>query len=639
VQLFPSTTTPGGLYPLRRLSLLIAGLYTSIAAVWIIGAAFSFSAKTAENPVQARLIKDTIFVITSGAALYFVIYRTIRRIHHSQRALDAERGLRHANEHLRSLVYSSPIAILTLMPDGNVQTWNRAAEEMFGWTEVETHGQHDPTVPPDKKEECRLQRQRVLRGERLTDIEVRRIRKDGTPIDVAVCAAPLYAGEEVASVIMFCTDITEKKQQAEKVQHLATHDPLTNLPNRRILEDHLIRVVERARRGQPGALLMLDLDSFKVINDELGHLLGDQYLIHLARVLETTLRAGDVLTRFGGDEFAMLLENVSPSEAKAIADRARASVSAYRFFHEGKSYDTSVSVGVVPIGADADTRSVMVMADTALLIAKDEGKNRVVLYEQNSQIFAKLTESSRWATRIKDALRDNRFVLHFQPVVHLATGEADHFEVLLRMRDHDGRIISPGAFLHAAERFGLTPRIDRWVVENVLNILAARKEVRIFVNLSGASLSDSGLLDFIEQKVKGAALARGRLVFEITETAAVTDLHHAQQWMSRLSDLGCEFALDDFGVAFSSFTYLRVLPVHYVKLDGSYVRNLATDPCDRAMVQALNTIAHAMGKKVIAEWVECEAVVNVLRDIGTEFGQGYYWGEPRPDPQRETIAA
>jgi EAL domain-containing protein (putative c-di-GMP-specific phosphodiesterase class I) len=200
------------------------------------------------------------------------------------------------------------------------------------------------------------------------------------------------------------------------------------------------------------------------------------------------------------------------------------------------------------------------------------------------------------------------------------------------MAHPDGKIVSPGAFIQAAEHFGLMPQVDRWVVQRVLDVLHARPDMKIFVNLSGSSLSDAPLLEYIEKRVREAKLAAGRLVFEITETAAVTDLQHAQQWMVRLSELGCHFALDDFGIAFSSFAYLRELPVHYVKLDGTFVKNLDRDPCDRAMVQALNTVAHSLGKKVIAEWVENKAVADVLREIGTEFGQGYYWGQPKPEP-------
>ena len=618
---------------LRRLSLIIAISYTVVAAVWMLGAFLTSTADTREQLIQARIIKDSLFILVTSAMLYSVIYRVVRRIHHSKRALDAERALRQTNDHLRSVVYNSPVAIMTLDPQGRVLTWNRTAEEMFGWSEVEAHGADDPSVPPDHREDARLYRQRVLRGERLRDIEVRRLRKDGVPREISLSAAPLYGpNEEVTSVITFCADITERKQHAERVHHLATHDPLTSLPNRRILEDHLTRLVEKAKRGQAGALLMLDLDSFKGINDELGHLLADQYLIQIARVLEGVMRAGDVVTRFGGDEFAILLEDVTPAAATATAERVRAAVSSYHFSHGDKSYDTTVSIGIAEISPESGVHGVMVMADTALLIAKDEGKNRVVLYEPGCQTFSKLTDCSRWATRIKEALRDNRFVLYFQPVVRLANEKPEHFEALVRMRDREGKIIAPGAFIDAAEQFGLMPRIDRWVVAKAIDMLAARPELNIFVNLSGSSLADRGLLGYIEDRVRTVSLAPGRLVFEITETTAVTDLHHAQQWMARLSELGCHFALDDFGIAFSSFTYLRELPVHYVKLDGSFVKNLDRSPSDRAMVLALNTVAHSLGKKVIAEWVENKTVADALREIGVEYGQGYLWGQPKPEP-------
>jgi len=391
-------------------------------------------------------------------------------------------------------------------------------------------------------------------------------------------------------------------------------------------------MVERAARGNSAALLMLDLDSFKMINDELGHLMGDQFLSQIARVLENALRGGDVLTRFGGDEFALLLDDVTPAAAKAAAERIRLAVAAQPFVHEGKSYDTSVSIGMAMISAESGEQGVMMMADTALMIAKEEGKNRVMVYEPGSQTFSKLGECSRWATKVKEALRDNRFVLYFQAVVELSSNVAHHYEVLIRMREKDGTIVAPGAFMPAAEQFGLMPRIDRWVIEKAIDLLVARPELALFVNLSGSSLADHGLLAYIEDRVRTVMLEPGRLTFEITETAAVTDLHHAQQWMMRLSNLGCQFALDDFGVAFSSFTYLRELPVKYVKLDGSFIRHLLDNPADRAMVQALNTVAHSLNKVVVAEWVENQAVAAALRELGTEYGQGYFWGAPKPEP-------
>jgi len=323
---------------------------------------------------------------------------------------------------------------------------------------------------------------------------------------------------------------------------------------------------------------------------------------------------------------------VTPAAAKAAAERIRLAVASHPFVHGDKSYDTSVSIGMAMISAESGDQGVMMMADTALMMAKEEGKNRAVVYEPGNQTFSRLGECSRWATKVKEALRDNRFLLYFQAVVDLRTNSAHHHEVLIRMRDRDGTIIAPGAFMPAAEQFGLMPRIDRWVIEKAIDLLVARPELALFVNLSGSSLADHGLLAYIEDRVRTVMLEPGRLTFEITETAAVTDLHHAQQWMMRLSNLGCQFALDDFGVAFSSFAYLRELPVKYVKLDGSFIRHLLDNPADRAMVQALNTVAHSLGKVVVAEWVENQGVAAALLELGTEFGQGYFWGAPKPEP-------
>lgn len=470
--------------------------------------------------------------------------------------------------------------------------------------------------------------------------EVQNRRKGGSLYTEDMTITPVRDdGGSISHFIAIKQDITERMIQEQQIRHLAMHDPLTNLPNRRVLQETLERVVDRAGRGHHGALLLMDLDDFKLVNDTLGHLAGDQLLVTLAEVLKRSLRPGDMLARLGGDEFAALVEDVSLDEAQAIAERLRVAADAHRFEHDGYACDPAVSIGICPIDGSLDPAAVLRLADRALYGAKDLGKNRVVVYQAGDGGSADLAVAGQWISRIKDALRLDRLALHFQPIVRLATGEVEHYEVLVRMVDQGGEIIGPGQFLPIAERFGLMSQVDRWVVGQVLDLLEARPDLRLFVNLSGASLGDELLLSHIEERVRQSRLGSGRLTFEITETAAVTDVHRAQQWMRRLTAVGCRFALDDFGVGFSSFWYLKMLPADSVKIEGSFVSHLHTDPSSRAIVQAMTAVAHALGKEVIAEWVETAETAALLRAMGVEHGQGFFWGGPAPQPTVEPAQA
>ncbi len=287
-------------------------------------------------------------------------------------------------------------------------------------------------------------------------------------------------------------------------------------------------------------------------------------------------------------------------------------------------------MGVVPIDGRLTAAALLALADSALYSAKERGRNRVVLVDASTSPTP-LSEASVWASRVKDALRDKRFVLAFQPIFRLTTGRAAHFEALLRLRDDTGALVAPGVFLPAAEQFGLLPQVDTWVVDQVLELLKARENVEIFVNLSGASLGEEGHLLSIEEQIRESGIGPGRLAFEVTETTAVRDMVAAREWMRRLRDLGCRFALDDFGIGFSSFSYLQSLPADYVKIDGSFIRDLDTNLANQALVKAIDTVAHTLGKETIAEQVENVGSVAILRGLGVEYAQGFSLGEPKPD--------
>lgn len=454
-------------------------------------------------------------------------------------------------------------------------------------------------------------------------------RKDGALYLEEQTITPVRAGTgEITHFVAIKLDITARKHQEEQIRYLAMHDALTDLPNRRLLEENLVRVVHQARRGRPGALMVIDVDNFKVVNDSLGHAAGDRLLKQLAEFIVASLRPGDFVARFGGDEFAALIEGSELDDAVATAERLRADFDAFRFRFGGHESGVGASIGITPVSGDVDAETLMVQADSALYAAKEQGKNRVVAYQPGIDWSSRLLEAGQWAARIRDALRSDGFELVYQPVVNLVTGRVDHYEALVRLQGDDGELILPDEFLPAAERFGLMPQIDRWVIESVTELLSRRDGFNVFVNLAASSLADEALLDLIAQRLREYRIGAGRLAFEITEATAITDVAAAQNWIRRVKDLGCLFALDDFGVGFSSLSYLRAFSVDYVKIDRSFVADAHKDPTSRALVQAVQTVAVTLGKGVIAEGVECEEQATVLRELGIEHGQGFHWGRP-----------
>lgn len=475
--------------------------------------------------------------------------------------------------------------------------------------------------------------QRIAGGE-LWEGELERRRIDGSAYYTYQTLTPIrQPNGETTHVIYIGQDTTERRKYEEHLRFLAMNDPLTGLPNRRAFQEQLGRVVEQAEPVRTAALFLMDLDHFKLLNDVLSQTGGDEFLMEIARLLSNSLHTGEFLSRFGGDEFAILLDSVTPEEARARAERLLQAVGDFRFGRGGRSFAAGASFGVAMIDGTLSASAVLALADAALFAAKEQGKNQAVLYLSDRDKNPALAEENRWAAEIKEALREDRFVLFFQPVVRLDTGRADHFEALIRLRTPSGEILSPGAFLSAAERFRLMPAIDRWVLEQSLDRLRENPDLHIFVNLSGQSLGDEGLMTYVETLLRGNQSLAARLALEITESAAVRDLERVQRWMTQLRQFGCLFALDDFGIGFSSFGYLRALPADYVKIDGSFIRNLDTDLTNRSLVQAINTVAHALGKIVVAEWVENEAIVSVLQELGVEYGQGYRWGKPGPGPR------
>jgi diguanylate cyclase (GGDEF)-like protein/PAS domain S-box-containing protein len=429
-------------------------------------------------------------------------------------------------------------------------------------------------------------------------------------------------------------DISERKEFESKLIRLASHDALTDLFNRRRFEEEIGEELARVKRFKSqAAVLFVDLDGFKYLNDSLGHRTGDEVLVQVAQVLRGQLRETDILSRLGSDEFGMLLTQSNAADAESTAARILAAVQDHKMIAHGQVMSVTASAGIA-VAPDHGTtvEQLLAHADMAMYQAKEEG-NEFRLYSGDSVTEAAFSAQLMWEQRIRQALDEDRFVLFVQPILDLRTG-AVQYEALLRMVDEDGQFILPQDFLIVAERTQLIHAIDRWVVRQAIKVIAAceaqGQTLHLEVNLSGRAFADEDLLPLIRQEIKSNGIAASSLIFEITETAAIANINGARQFIEALKSTGCGFALDDFGVGFSSLYYLKHLPVDYLKIDGSFVRNLANDVSDQHLVRSVVELAHGLGKQTIAEFVEDEATLELLRRFGVDYAQGFFVGKPAP---------
>jgi diguanylate cyclase (GGDEF)-like protein/PAS domain S-box-containing protein len=559
--------------------------------------------------------------------------------------------LHESHQKLLEIIEFLPDATFVIDSDKKVIAWNKAIEEMTGVLKKDIIGKGDYIYSEPFYNEKRPvlidlifspdQELRELypliekKGHTLfVKFYIPSVYK-GAGADLWGIASPLFDSENnVVGAIETIRDITEQKRMEIQLQHLATHDALTNIPNRYSVTEPLTRAVAKAKRGEQSAFLFIDIDDFRLVNDTLGHATGDELLFTLAILLKQNLREGDLLARFGGDEFCVLLEGVTGDEASIVADKLRRIVDQEEMYLEKHKccIDLSISIGVVMVDGTLDAQKVLFYADNALYQAKENGKNRVTFLKPDEVTEERFSETNRMISLIKSALKNDFFTLFFQPVIRVSDGMIVHHEMLLRLQDPGGEIIQPNRFIPVAERFGLMPQVDRWVVISALSSLKKFPDLEPFINISGASLGDETLLEFIEKSIIESGVEPSRIGFEITETTAVKDMARAKRWIHRLKNLGCRFALDDFGIGFSSFSYLRLLPVDYLKIDGSYIRDMDKDSTHKSLVKAINAVAHALGKKTIAEFVENEEIMKSLSDLNIDFGQGYYLGRPIPSP-------
>lgn len=430
----------------------------------------------------------------------------------------------------------------------------------------------------------------------------------------------------------------------QTIEHMAYHDALTGLANRFEFEDRLRRALDTTPVGHSHALLYIDLDQFKVINDTCGHVAGDELLRQVATLLKEPIRNADTLARLGGDEFGVLLQDCTITHAQRIGERMLELIRDFHFTWQGKNFNIGTSIGLVMLDRPGLTLAdVLRQADMACYTAKDKGRNRIQVYLPDNVELRRLHGEMEWVGKINDALAQSRFALHHQRIVPLNGADPINCcEFLVRMREVDGdKLILPGAFIPAAERYGLMPALDRWVLDHCFGELAACHTANhadtpnlVFVNLSGTTLNDESFLGFVNETLARHAVPAANICFEITETAAIANLSHALTFIDGVKKLGCSVALDDFGAGLSSFSYLKTLPADFLKIDGAFVRDMLDDPMDAAIVEAINNIGHVAGLKTIAEFVENDAIRARLIEMGVDFAQGYGIHRPEPLPKR-----
>ncbi len=559
---------------------------------------------------------------------------------------ESEASLLAEKTRIEVTLHSIGDAVITTDAHGIIQYLNPMAEKLTGRKFSEVCGRAAKDVlqfiddehrrPVENSVETCL-REGMVVG---TVEHVLLVRSDGSEVDVVSTAAPIRGKDDgllIGSVLVL-HDASRARKMAKQLSYQASHDDLTGLFNRREFERRLAKAVSEVDSGTNGhALCYMDLDQFKIVNDTCGHIAGDELLRRFAAILRENIRDTDTVARFGGDEFAVLFERCDVEVAKRIAEKLLNRVRAYRFTWGDYTFDVGVSIGLVSItSSEQSITDIMSAADVACYSAKEAGRNRTHVYNLGDAELKQRHGEMRWVSRLGKALDENRFRLHCQkiaPVADPARGPP-HYELLIRLLDEEGKLIPPLAFIPAAERYNLMTSIDRWVVRKALETIAQNASVTrswlFSINLSGQSLSEDNFLKFVMDAFDKTGVPPTQICFEITETTAMRNLARATHFIAVLKGMGCRFSLDDFGTGLSSFGYLKTLKVDFLKIDGSFVRHIASDSVNRAVVESANQIGHAMGIQTVAEFVENDEVLRILRDIGVDFAQGYGVAKPQP---------
>ncbi|QLG87860.1 EAL domain-containing protein [Chitinibacter bivalviorum] len=589
--------------------------------------------RTVDKPDEMQTLVDAINEMRGN------LQRGYREREETQRALYVEKELAEVT------LISITDAILTTDHDFKIKLINPAAEQLTGWSTQDARGRFvadllclGGDLTPDELYQVLGRARDDLKAQNAQKAML--LNRDGAKLNVEYAAAPITDQDgQVVGLVLVLHDVTEAQALTEKLAYQADHDYLTGLTNRRGFENALVIAHQQVLLDhQPHILMLLDLDQFKLVNDTCGHLAGDELLRHVTTLLQGLMLPGrSILGRLGGDEFGVLLSNTTHAEAQVLAERMLHALAQFRFVWQDRPHGVTVSIGLVKLDHRcASPQEAMSQADVACFAAKDAGRNQLSWYSSDDQDLLERHNEIQLLATLKEAIEQNRFQLYFQAITPMNRIDAEipHLEILIRLIDSNGRVITPGAFIPAAERYDMMAQIDRWVIEHSIKYLADRVHSnsplpQLAINLSGKSLNKQTLA-FILQQLDMTLVPPYAICFEITETAAISNLKESSVFIETLRTRGCKFALDDFGSGFSSFNYLKTLPVDFLKIDGSLVTDIADDKVSRQMVIAVNDIAHSLGCKTIAEFVENEAILHELAAIGVDYAQGFYFGKPAP---------
>ncbi|BCG63656.1 MAG: hypothetical protein methR_P1384 [Methyloprofundus sp.] len=538
-------------------------------------------------------------------------------------------------------------AVITTDSQGMIMSMNPIAELLTGYSESDGLNrlvsqicilQNDVTGLPVS---CPVMNCLQTLKVESNDVDHVLIAVDGHSYAITDSVAPVLSStKELLGAVLVFRNVTESRSLAAELTRQALHDPLTDLANRRAFEERMGALLEITRQhGTENYLLYLDLDQFKVVNDTCGHDAGDELLKQVAHLMQAHLRKTDLFARLGGDEFGVLLESCDSERAYLIANNLRQAIADFRFAWQINTFKIGVSIGIAKItGTEIKAAEILSAADSACYVAKDAGRNRIHFHEIDASDSSTQQKEMQWITKIQAALDDDLFVLYAQRIQRVTSDQAsEHYEILVRMQGESGQLIPPGAFLPAAERFGLIVSLDRWVIQHTFMMLTKHIEEEsplddaIFsINLSGATLTDESLLDYVVELFTDTPVLPQSICFEITETAAIANLTQATRFLTHIQNIGCQVALDDFGSGLSSFAYLKALPINYLKIDGQFVKDISTDSVDRAFVEAINKIGHVMELQTIAEYVEDMQILSILKDMRVDYAQGYGLHKPCP---------
>lgn len=543
---------------------------------------------------------------------------------------------------LSQAVDQSPNLIFITDIDANVEYVNPKIHQITGYSVDEVLGKNINLLASDETtdNEYNVLWDTIKSGKEWRGIFHNK-KKNGELYWARQSIAPIMDdNNKITHFVAIQEDITEAKRVSEQLNYQASHDPLTGLINRREFENRLSRTIDTAKLNKSEHVLCyLDLDQFKIVNDTCTHVAGDELLKQFAHILQGAFRIRDTLGRLGGDEFGVLLEHCSVANAEKHAQQLLDKVNSFQFYWDNKSFRIGVSIGMVVINHSTQNMPTLLShADIACYAAKNAGRHCIHIYQENDNDLALVHKELQWINKINQALKEDLFTLYIQPVYQLEScyNAPDHYEVLIRLIDEHGEIIPPGAFLPAVERFSLSLQLDQWVINAVFDWMQKIKLQNkplpcLSINISGQNLGNKQLLAFIKKQFQTHQyVSAEKICFEITETAAINNLTDAKSFISELSELGCKFALDDFGSGLSSFDYLKNLPVDFLKIDGQFVKNIVNDPIDYALVNSINEIGHVMGKKTVAEFVENEQILELLAKLKVDYVQGYFLGKALP---------